>query len=216
MGLPTVEVYAACYPGRAERIGEPPPPDLRRLAEEIAGQVARLADRPLALFGHSMGAVLALEIARSLEAKGAGLSHVFASGSRDGECVAAEPDALVEDPDAVMADLVRLGGTDPELAADPDFRELVLPYLLGDGRMYHRYVMAERPVLRCPVTSIVGDADLEADRRPWRRLTSGGYQEHTLPGDHFYLVREPPYGLVQRVLGERWDGTVGQRTESAS
>src|SRR6266852_5398189 len=62
--LPESEVYGVCYPGRAERIDEPPPTDLRQLAGEIAAAVEPLSDRPIALFGHSMGGIVALETAR--------------------------------------------------------------------------------------------------------------------------------------------------------
>lgn len=199
--LPDIEVHAVCYPGRAERIEEPPPTDLRALAHTIAAAVASLDEAPLALFGHSMGAAVALETARALEARGIRLSHLFASGSRnatDGSPSSAE----LPDDDAVTAaeSLVELGGTDPELAADPLFQELVLPYVRSDSRMFHAYCSEPGPRVRCPVTTIVGDCDKDADRRPWSELTEGGLCEQVVPGDHFYLVAEPPYRLLQSIL----------------
>lgn len=195
--LPEAEVLAVRYPGRAERIAEPPPADLPLLAREIAGGLANTAnDVPLVLFGHSMGAAVALETARCLESRGVRPVHLVASGSRDAEV----PDSLDppdEDHDSIMRTLVELGGTDPELAADPDFRELVIPYVLGDGRMFHAYAHRPEPILRCPVTTIVGDADPDADRRPWSTLTSGGFAERVVPGDHFYLRDHPPYALLR-------------------
>lgn len=62
--------------------------------------------------------------------------------------------------------------------------------------MFHSYIPRPEPLLRCPVTTIVGDADPDADRRPWSELTGGGFREQRVPGDHFYLVPEPPYALV--------------------
>jgi pyochelin biosynthetic protein PchC len=207
--LAGIEVHAVCYPGRAGRITEPPPTDLRQLAREVADAVQPLADRSLALFGHSMGAPVALETARLLESRGVRLSHLFASGSRDAECVALDPaDLAQEDPAELIARLVTLGGTDTELAADPDFQDLVLPYVLGDSHMFHRYEPEPEPVLRCPVTSIVGDADPDADRRPWSTLTSGGFRERVVHGDHFYLIPDPPFAEIRRTL-ESTRGTAG-------
>lgn len=208
--LPEFEVHAVRYPGRAERIDEPPPTNLRALARQIADAVEPLSDRPLTLFGHSLGAVVALETTRFLEARGVRLARLYASGSRDAPYSAGQVTGG-EDDDAVAMRLVRMGGTDPELAADPLFQELVLPYVRSDGRMFHDYGFHPEPVLRCPVTSIVGDVDVDADRRPWRDLTTGEFSELVVPGDHFYLVADPPYALL-RAAAAPSGGSVGPST----
>ncbi|HET9254210.1 MAG TPA: amino acid adenylation domain-containing protein [Pseudonocardiaceae bacterium] len=203
--LPAVEVHAVCYPGRGERIEEPPATDLRRLAGEIADAVASLEGAPLALFGHSMGAAVALEAARALESRGIRLSHVFASGSRDAPCQDLNSSGVSSgaDDDTVVRRLVDLGGTEPDMAADPAFQELVLPYVRADSRMFHAYTMRPGPPLHCPVTTIVGDRDVDADRRPWSELTGGVFREEIVPGDHFYLVSAPPYALLHNLLVPR-------------
>lgn len=194
-------VYAVRYPGRAERMAEPCATDLRAMASEVAEALLPLADRPLALFGHSMGAAVALETARSLQARGVHIVHLFASGSRNAPLPTPEPFTEDEDDDAtVAARLVGMGGTDPELAADPFFQQLVIPYVRADGRLFHGYTMTPAPVLTCPVTTIVGDCDADADRRPWPELTYGPFRERTMRGGHFYLIDEPPYALVEEVL----------------
>lgn len=195
-----VEVHAVRYPGRAERLAEPPATDLRALAADIAEAIVPLADRPVALFGHSLGAAVALETARSLEARGVEVAHLFASGSKEGPLPG--PDELGEDTnddDATILRLLELGGTPPEVAADPDFQELVLPYVRADGAMFHAYEHRATPALACPVTTIVGDVDVDADRRPWTELTPS-FDQRTVSGDHFYLIAEPPYELLAATL----------------
>lgn len=195
-------VHAVRYPGRAERLAEPCATDLRMLAGEIAEVLLPLADRPLALFGHSLGAAVALETARALQSRGVHLAHLFVSGSRAAPLPPPEPNPDDDVDDAALAArLAGMGGTDPELAADPFFQELVIPYVRADGRMFHDYVMTPGPLLTCPVTSVVGDADTDADLRPWPELTWGRFREQLVPGDHFYLVDEPPYGLVEAAWG---------------
>jgi len=201
--LPGTEIHAVRYPGRAERIDEPCATDLCQLAADIAQAVASsLADLPVALFGHSMGAAVALETARQLENAGFALLHLIASGSRDGELPPPQSRSHAddEDPDSVVEELVRLGGTDPELAADPIFRELVVPYVIADTRMFHAHRMSAEPVLRCPVTTIAGDCDSDSDLRPWRRLTTGALREASVAGGHFYLVDDPPLALLTQIL----------------
>ncbi|MET9252667.1 alpha/beta fold hydrolase [Streptomyces sp. NPDC003717] len=197
--LAGIELHTVRYPGRAERIDEPPATDLRVLAHAIANAVEPLADRPLLLFGHSMGAAVALETARALERRGIRPTHLVASGSRNAAYPDPEDSAAEQDDDeTVVARLLALGGTDPELAADPEFRSLILPYVRDDGRMFHSYLpRPDDPPLSCPVTTIVGDADPDADRRPWPTLTTASHREHVVEGDHFYLVSRPPFALLQ-------------------
>jgi surfactin synthase thioesterase subunit len=196
--LPEADVYGVRYPGRGERIEEPLARDLVGLARQIAAAAAQLADRPVLLFGHSLGAALALETARALEGLGVLPWHVFASGARHG--AAPPPDPRYTEPatpQEVARQLVELGGTDPELASDPDFQELVAPYTLGDTRMFHEYRCMTAPGLHCPITTIAGDADPHACVLPWRALTEGPTREVSVAGDHFYLRGEPPIGLIR-------------------
>ena len=197
--LPGVEVQVACYPGRADRLPEEPSIDLVALARDIAVDVQGLGKRPVALFGHSLGAVIALEVALRLTQVGSGPLHLFASGSRDGTATRLTPRARPR-PEDVERDLIRMGGTDPELLADPDFRDLVMPYLLADSEMYHGYANSPSGQLACPVSTIVGTSDSDADMRPWAALTTGGVREHDVAGGHFYLIEQPPWTLIETTL----------------
>lgn len=196
--LTRVEVHAVQYPGRADRLDEEPPNDLVQLATDIADALAPLTDLPLAFFGHSLGAPVALETARALQHRGIHIKHLFASGSRDTSL----PDLSgpEEDSEQLLADLVRMGGTDAEMAADPIFQEVVMPYLIADGRMFHSYAMAPEPLLSCPVTTIVGDRDDDADLRPWSALSTAAVQEVRVSGNHFYLIDNPPFALLEKTL----------------
>ncbi|MER7165424.1 alpha/beta fold hydrolase [Micromonospora sp. NPDC000207] len=197
--LPGTEVLAVRYPGRAERIDEPLPSDLTRLAADVADVLTERADLPLVLFGHSMGAVVALETARALQDRGVRPAHLVASGSRAAPLPPPEPDD--SDGDDLALRLAELGGTDRAMLDDPFFQELVLPYIRSDGEMFHSYRHRTDPVLHCPVTTVVGDVDADADRRPWPELTDAGFREHVVPGHHFYLVDQPPYELLDDLAG---------------
>ncbi|WP_274563194.1 thioesterase II family protein [Streptomyces spiramyceticus] len=199
-GLPEYEVHAVCYPGRASRLDEPLPTSLLPLAADIAEAVRPLLDRPVAFLGHSMGAVVAFETARLLQAEGHPVAHLFASGARAPHLAHPEgPEAAGMDDDAIADALVSLGGTDAELLADPDFRELVLPYVCGDFRMFDAYVH-RLGALTCDVTAIAGDADPQVGTQhaaAWAEVTEGRFTHHTMPGDHFYLTSNPPFRLIE-------------------
>src|SRR5439155_6078022 len=78
---PALEVHAVQYPGRADRIRDPLIADSGQVSRLIAGALMPLLDRPVAFFGHSMGAVLAYETARVLQSRGTQVRHLFASGT---------------------------------------------------------------------------------------------------------------------------------------
>jgi surfactin synthase thioesterase subunit len=196
--LPGVEVLAVRYPGRAERIDEPPATDLRGLGADIAAAVAGHAAAPLALFGHSMGAAVALETARALQSAGVPVAHLFASGSSDAPLP--PPRTEPESDDQLVESLARMGGTDAGMLEDELFRELVLPYVRGDSEMFHAYRMAAEPVLIVPVTVLTGDEDEDADQRPWSELTRAPVRHVSVPGGHFYLTEQPPWALVAETL----------------
>lgn len=206
-GLPGLEVHTVCYPGRADRLAEPPATDLVELARLTTGALLPMADRPLVLFGHSMGAAVAYETARALEAEGVQISHLFVSGARAPHRLREHPAPADRewDDDAVIATLAELGGTDAELLDNEMFRELILPYVKADFRMLASYTHRPEPPLACPVTAVIGDSDQRATAEQaaaWGQLTKGAFSHRTRPGGHFYLSSDPPFDLIDETLGD--------------
>lgn len=211
-GLPEFEVHAVCYPGRADRFGEPTATDLVAMAGEIAEAVKSLTDRPTVLFGHSMGAVVAYETARALEADGTRPAHLFVSGARAGHLVRRDARAAGANEESVIAALMELGGTDAELLDHPMFRELILPYVQADFRLLGGYEHRAGALLGCPVTAVAGVSDprVTAEQAAeWANVTKGAFQQRMVPGGHFYLADSPPYELVREASVER-DKTRGR------
>ncbi|RAY16626.1 thioesterase [Actinomadura craniellae] len=200
-----VEMHIVQYPGRADRMRDPFVDDMGRLARLVAGELGPLLDRPVALFGHSMGAVLAYEVARLLQERGNAPGHLFASASRPPHRRGAGKNIAGLDDDALVAELAELGGTDVELLRDPELRELVLPYVRNDFALIEAYTELAGPRLGVPVTALVGDADPRVDATGaggWAEATDGAFALRTFEGDHFYLVprREQVIAEILRAL----------------
>lgn len=196
---PAVEVHAVQYPGRADRMADAFVTDAHQLARLIAGAMAPLMDRPAALFGHSMGAVLAYEVARLLQERGSAPVHVFASGARPPHD-RGDDRVAGRDDDGVVAEMVRLGGTDADALRDPELRELVLPYVRNDFALIEDYAHRDGTRLTVPLTAVIGDADphvTEEQARGWGEVTGGRFALRTLPGGHFYLTDQQPAVIAE-------------------
>ncbi|WP_210583623.1 thioesterase II family protein [Streptomyces sp. GESEQ-35] len=188
---PTVDVLAVQYPGRQDRRHEPHITVLSDMADEIFAAVRHLDDRPLALFGHSMGAVLAYEIA--LRMQDAGLPaplRLFASGRRSPSSTRGEKVDPRSD-EQIVAELLRLSGTPAALIADPEIREMIMPAIRSDYQavMAHRCEPGRK--LECPLTVLTGDSDPRvsiAEAVAWEEHTTGPTELQVFPGGHFYLV----------------------------
>ncbi|MEU5367125.1 alpha/beta fold hydrolase [Streptomyces sp. NPDC005925] len=188
--LPGTEVLAVQYPGRQDRRREPLIDDVARLADLITGALAPFDDRPLALFGHSMGAVLAYEVAQRLRDRtGQEPCRLFVSGRRAPSRFRRGTVHLLSD--AELADeLRRAGGTDPVFLDDEELRAEILPVVRNDYRAVELYRWTPSPPLTCPITALVGDRDPQAapdDVEAWREHTEGPFDHKVFSGGHFYL-----------------------------
>lgn len=187
---PRVEVLAVQYPGRQDRRQEPAFTDLEVLAERIAEALGPWTDRPYALFGHSMGAIIGFEAARRLQAAGRGPVELFVSGRRAPLLDRGGDRQPVAD-DEVIADVRSLNGTGGELLDDEEMLRMILPALRADYGAVRDYRYRPGPALECPVTAFTGDRDPKAhvaEVRAWQQHTRSGFELNVLPGGHFFLV----------------------------
>ncbi|MFD7059841.1 thioesterase II family protein [Streptomyces sp. NPDC059906] len=181
---PDVDLVSARY-GTSDGV----PRGVGDLAERIAGELERLPRRPTTLFGHSMGGIVAYEVARRCSAR-AGLVRLIVSAT-------VPPAAHLPggthrlDDDAFVAEVLALGGTAPELFSDPAARAVWLPPIRQDFRLIDTYRHRPGPPLAYPLTAMAGQHDHEAPpdlMRPWRDTTSSDFDLRVFPGGHFYLL----------------------------
>ncbi|MGK5628339.1 thioesterase II family protein [Streptomyces sp. URMC 123] len=188
-----VEVLAVQYPGRQDRRSEPLIDTVDGLVEPLAEVLRAHADRPLVLFGHSMGATVAYEVARVLQRQGAGPAALVVSGRRAPTTNRPMTVHLYDD-DRLLAELRSLDGTDESLLADPELLQLVLPAIRNDYRAVGTYTHRPGPPLDCPLTVFTGADDpnvTAAEAAAWAEVAVAGAPVRTFPGGHFFLHQRP-------------------------
>lgn len=197
-----VEVCGVELPGRGARLREAPLRRLRSMVEGVLPRLEPLMDVPLVLFGHSLGGLLAFELARALEERRVGQPLqllVSATCAPQLHRVRRPIHGLARD--AFVAELRRMNGTPSEVLADEQLLERVLPYVRADLEAFETYRFEPGARLSCPIVAFGGTHDrsvrinaLEA----WDEVTRSRATVHLLPGDHFFLIR--PYSGFAETL----------------
>jgi pyochelin biosynthesis protein PchC len=188
---PEVEVFAVQYPGRQDRLDEPLVDDIGELADRTVAALQSSADRPTGFFGHSMGAVVAYEVARRWEHRyGLALTHLFVSG-RTAPSRPRETTVHLRDDEGIRAEVAELGGPNAEVLAHPELAPLVMPPIRNDYKAIETYRYQQGPPLTCPITALIGDADpvvTPDEAAAWAGHTTGPFELRVFPGGHFYLT----------------------------
>lgn len=187
-----IDLLAIQYPGREDRFGEPCLTSMDSLAKAASQALSGYADRPLALFGHSLGAVVAYEVAVRLQRQAVALGHLFVSAHPAPQCQ--RGGTLHTGPDqALLDDVQRLAGRPNPLLADPDLRGMFLPSLRNDYRIVETYGRAAPPPLDARITVLFPEQDPEvnlAEAQAWQAASHQPLHLQRWAGEHFYLVEQ--------------------------
>lgn len=191
-GLPgDVEIRSLQLPGRSFRLAEPPLPRLDRVLDAIEPVIAPLLDLPFAFFGHSMGGLIAFELARRLRRRGHREPACLLISARRGPDVPETQRPIRALPQAqFLAELSRRHGAPAELLQNPELIELVMPSLRADFELLETYAYVDEEPLGCPITIFGGKGDTGvpmAHLEAWRAHTREPLRMHLLPGGHFFL-----------------------------
>jgi medium-chain acyl-[acyl-carrier-protein] hydrolase len=195
-----IELWAVQLPGHETRLGETPRTAVEAVVTELVTILAASTPAPFAVFGHSLGSLLAFELTRALRrAGGGGPRHLFVSGRRAPHlALSAAP--LHGLPDGTFIDAVsaRYGGIPEAVRREPDLMALFLPILRADCRMAETYRYQPETPLEVPIMAFGGFDDREETPpfvEAWSAHTTSGFLHETLPGDHFY-----PWPSQERLL----------------
>jgi medium-chain acyl-[acyl-carrier-protein] hydrolase len=188
--LPHVDMWTIEYPGRGLRRRERATTRMDMLVADIVRHLLPHLKMPFAVFGHSMGAIVAFEVLRQLP--NTAQSHMlslFASGCR-GPSLRSRRRQCHDLPDVEFIDELRsLNGTPEEILTDHDLLRLLLPTLRADFQASETYRYRTGPKLPCPVFAYGGASDADVKRQDleaWCHESDEACVVRIFPGDHFF------------------------------
>jgi surfactin synthase thioesterase subunit len=175
---------------------EPPFFSLSSLVQAAAAAIIPRLDMPFALFGHSMGSLIAFELARLIRRE-CGLSpvHMFVSGRGAPHTAGSEPVRHTLPDHEFMESLRELNGMPEEVLAHGELMGVLLPILRADFSVCETYEYSPDVPLDCPITAFGGLQDravTREDLQSWREQTRGAFRLRMIPGDHFFVNSARP------------------------
>jgi medium-chain acyl-[acyl-carrier-protein] hydrolase len=186
-----IEVCPILLPGREARLSEDPFTRMDDLLPALAKALGPECERPFAIFGHSMGALIAFELARRLRREfGTSPIRLFASGHRAPHLRRSGPILHGLPSDEFAVRIRQLEDAPGATVWHDEYMELMLPTLRADFKLCETYVYKVDAPLECPILAFGGLHDRrvrKADLAAWAAQTSGAFWLRMFPGGHLFL-----------------------------
>jgi medium-chain acyl-[acyl-carrier-protein] hydrolase len=185
------EVCMVQLPGRGARLLESCESSFEQLVDTLTRLVALESDRPLVLFGHSLGAVMAFEVTRTLRARGLQLPLRLIVSACEAPHVRSSSRRYHEFNDSDLISALRdLNGTSTLVLENAEMMRLVLPAIRADFALNADYAYRHEAPLNLPITVFAGEYDnhvkIDGARR-WCEQSTQTIELHNLPGGHFFI-----------------------------
>lgn len=212
-GLPDVEVLGLQLPGRGARLAEPAYTRMMPLVDAIVSGVAFRG--PYAFFGHSLGALVAYEVAQVLQASGfRPPDRLFVSACPAPHLPRLDP-PIHRLPNRELATMIaqEYGSLPTEIAENPELMDLLLPAHRADFELVETYAYEAGDPLECPLTVVGGTEDElgVSELTAWAAHSTAALDLELMPGGHFYLREQQ-----ERLLALIDDRLVSPALRSAS
>jgi medium-chain acyl-[acyl-carrier-protein] hydrolase len=201
----SLQICPVEIPGRGWLSTESLPESIVSLADGIVAALSPYLDAPFALFGHSMGALIAYEVALRLEAAGARLpDRLFVSGARAPFLPSDRPPVSHLPEAEFIAHLRDLNGTTDDILENQELMEIMTPVLRADFGICERYRPCAPRMLRTPLVVLHGSDDDSvpaAGADAWRQVTTNTVRRREFTGDHFF-IRDHVSGIADLLARE--------------
>jgi medium-chain acyl-[acyl-carrier-protein] hydrolase len=210
----TVEVCPVQLPGRENRYREKLITDFDELVASLSQALRPALDLPFAFFGHSLGALIAFEVARKIEqnplVRGR-LQQLFVSASRAPQFRTPDDETYKMPREQFIERLREMGGTPAEILQNTELLDFLLPIVRADFQLLASYTYRPGLTLKCPVTIFGGEQDHQISREQlegWQVQTGGSTELKMFSDNHFFLNSQSQQVLHE--LTQRLNQSMGK------
>ncbi len=202
-----IEVWSVQLPGRESRFAEAPYSRLEDLIEALENALSPYLDVSYAFFGHSMGALISFELTRALRRRGKVPFpiHLFVSAHRTPQLPPTMPPVHKLSDAAILERLQKINGTSEEIFKHPELMELLIPLFRADFMLCETYSYVPEAPLDCSLSAFGGlqdEAVTYESIKDWQSQTTGSFQTHFFPGDHFFFLKETERAALLWLLSQ--------------
>lgn len=210
--LHDIDLVQVHLPGREARLREPFQNSIASLIDALVEKLIVWMDLPFAIYGHSMGALIAFELVRALRKHNHVLPyHLFVTGFRAPQLPPRERITGLPDEKFIQR-LLEYGGIPDMIVKNLELMEIFLPIFRADFELIDNYVYRPEEPLDCPLTAFGGENDpkiFHEEIEAWREQTTCDFNCHILPGGHFFINESKPQLL--KLLRHNLDKTFYMR-----
>jgi len=204
---PGIAVCPVLLPGREARLAEPPLLSVGEIVGALMKELRGETERPYAIFGHSMSALIAFEWVRAIEHEGLpGPEVLFISGREAPQLELGHRDLhRREDDDMLRVLEAKYGGDAGVVLEDAEMREVFLPIVRADLTVVETYRFVAGAKLHCKVRTFAGVTDKSVSDdglAAWGEVTSGGFMAQRFAGDHFFHLGAAQGELLEVIAQE--------------
>ncbi|MES2731618.1 MAG: thioesterase domain-containing protein [Bacteroidota bacterium] len=198
---PFINLIPLEYPGRGSRVQEPLLGDVTELLDDLYQQIKSRVDRgSYAIYGHSMGGLMACLLARKVIENGhSSPLHLFITGTTGPSALSRKDKKRhLLGKKEFMEEVKSLNGTLEDILQNEELLEYLEPILRADFKVIESYNHTEIPPLDIAITVITGtqeDMTME-DIYLWQKETSAAVNFIRMPGNHFF-INQYPFEIIQ-------------------
>ena len=186
-----VELVAIQLPGREERYNEPLLNNISQVIDNLLLHFNKYTDKPFILFGHSIGALIAFEFARTLrQRKMLQPKHLIVSGTKAPQVPLKKQHIHKLPKKQFIEELKKYNGIPDYIIEDEELISIFIPIIKADFSISETYNYSNKKPLSCPITALGGSNDNTFDADDlikWQEQTSNAFIHQFLPGDHFFI-----------------------------
>ncbi|EAO0165833.1 thioesterase [Salmonella enterica] len=197
-----IDLYLITLPGRHELLQQPMPDSINQLSSQLVDQLLSYINNPWAIFGHSMGAVIAHEVIIEVMSRNKNPPIMLGVSSREAPQFHHSGILHQQSDQLLCTELIRLGGTASELLEIDEMRNIILSTMRTDYSLIERWKLSSHQKIPCHICAFIGcnDPDVnEEQAKGWEIWSETGFTLDVFSGGHFYF-NQCPQLLIQKLI----------------